>query len=226
MEGDVGGLGVFEGVGDGFLRDHAEVMRDGRRDGRDGTEIKGDGDVLGGTRGQELQSLGQGGTRGVVAEIGDEVAGFALNAGDEAAAGFEQSAGFFLERSGARGIEPEGEAGEFLFQAIVEFAGDALAFFERGLFDNPAFESGDLAALLSDPEQAERNDGTQNADGNDKALGIPKRCFAEDANIRDRTQEQRGAIWLGTEAFVSAGRFDEADAGECAGRAEFKVRCV
>ena len=82
----MGGLGVFEGVGDGFLRDHAEVMRDGRRDGRDGTEIKGEGDALGGTSSEQLQGLGQdGGMRGVVAEIGDEVAGFALNAGDEVA---------------------------------------------------------------------------------------------------------------------------------------------
>ena len=72
----------------------------------------------------------------------------------------------------------------------MKLAGDALAFFERGLFDNPALEPGDLAALLSDPEQAERNDGTEDADGNDEALGIPKRRFAEDANIRDRTQEQ------------------------------------
>ncbi len=124
VEGDVGGVGVFEGVGDGFLGDHAEVMRDGRRDGGDGMQIDGDGDAFGGAGGEELQGLGQGGgVGGVVAEVGDEVAGFALDAGDEAAAGFEQGAGFFLERTGAGGIEPEGEAGELLLQGVVEFAG-------------------------------------------------------------------------------------------------------
>ena len=32
----------------------------------------------------------------------------------------------------AEGAEADGEAGEFLFEGVVELAGDALAFFERG----------------------------------------------------------------------------------------------
>ena len=86
MEVDLGGVGVFEGVGDGLLGDHAEVVGDVRRDGANGVEVERDGDAFGGALGEQLQGLGQVGyVRGVVAEVGDEVAGFALDAGDEVA---------------------------------------------------------------------------------------------------------------------------------------------
>jgi hypothetical protein len=91
-----------------------------------GVDVENDGDALRGARGEELQGFGErGGVLGV-AEVGDEVAGFALDAGDEAAAGFEQVAGFVFEWARGGGVEAEGEAGEFLLQGVVELAGDAL----------------------------------------------------------------------------------------------------
>ena len=203
VEGDVGGVGVFEGVGDGFLGDHAEVMRDGRRDGGDGTEVEGDGDAFGDAGGEELQGLGQGGgVGGVVAEVGDEVAGFALDAGDEAAAGFEQGAGFFLERSGAGGIEPEGKAGELLLQGVVELAGDALALVERGLVGDFTLQAGDLASLEGDPDEGEEDEPREDGDGYDVAFGGPKRRGVEHLDIFHGAQQQRCAVGTGAETSV------------------------
>ena len=44
----------------------------------------------------------------------------------------EEGVSFGFEGEGAEGAEADGEAGEFLFEGVVELAGDALAFFERG----------------------------------------------------------------------------------------------
>ncbi len=107
LKGDMGGGGVFEGVRDSFMGDHAEMMRDVRRDGGDGTQVEGDGDAFWCAGSDELKGFGEcGGVLGV-AEVGDDVAGLALDAGDEAAAGFEQVAGFVFKRARGGGIEPQ-----------------------------------------------------------------------------------------------------------------------
>ena len=179
MEGDLGGVGVLEGIGDRFLGDHAEVVGDVRRDGGDGMEVEDDFDAFGGAGGEELEGLGQRGDVLGVAEVRDEVAGFALDAGDEAAAGFEQRAGLVVEWSRGGGIEAEGEAGEFLLQGVVEFAGDALAFLTGGLMRDGLFEAGDLPALEGDPHESEKNKPTEYGDGDDESLGGPKGSGAE-----------------------------------------------
>jgi hypothetical protein len=139
---------MLEGVGDGFLGDHAEVVRHGGRDGRNGVRSS----VMARPSGARVARSCRASASVVawlgVAEVGDEVAGFALDAGDEAAAGFEEGAGFVFQWAGGGGVEAEGEAGEFLFEGVVKLAGDALALVERGLLDDFAFQAGDLAALL------------------------------------------------------------------------------
>ena len=223
VELDLGGLGVFEGIRDGLLGDHAEVVGDVRGDGTDGVEIERDDDAFGGAGGEEFEGLGQGGGVPGFAEVGDEVAGFALNAGDEAAAGFEEGAGFFLQRTRGGGIEAEGEAGELLLQGIVKLAGDALALVERGLVGDFAFQTGDLSALESDPDEGEQNQPAEQGDGEDESAGIPKGRGAERADVIDGAQEERGAVGLGAEAFVRGGGLDEADAGELAEGAELET---
>ena len=190
MEGDLGGCGVFEGIGDRFLGDHADVVGDVRRDGGDGMEVENDLDAFGGAGGEELERFGQRGDVLGVSEVGDEVAGFALDAGDEAAAGFEQRAGLVVEWSRGGGIEAEGETGEFLLQGVVELAGDALAFFAGGLMSDGLFEAGDLPALEGDPDEREENEASEHGDGDDESLGGPKRRGAEHFEVFGRTQQQ------------------------------------
>ena len=223
VELDLGGVGVFEGVGDGLLGDHAEVVGDVRRDGADGVEVEGDGDAFGGAGGEEFEGLGQGGGVPGFAEVGDEVAGFALDAGDEAAAGFEQGTGFFLQGSSGGSIEPEEEAGELLLQGIVKLAGDALALVERGLVGDFAFQTGDLSALEGEQNEGEQHQPAEQGDGEDESAGIPKGRGAERADVCGRAQEERGAVGLGAEAFVRGGGLDEADAGELAEGAELET---
>ena len=223
LELDLGGVGVFEGVGDGLLGDHAEVVGDVGRDGADGVEIERDGDAFGGAGGEEFEGLGQGGGVPGFAEVGDEVAGFALDAGDEAAAGFEQRAGFFLEGTRGGGIEAEGEAGELLLQGVVKLAGDALALVEGGLVGDFAFQTGDLSALEGDPDEGEQNQPAEQGDGENESAGIPKGRGAEHLDVRGGAQEEGGAVGLGAEAFVGGGGLDEADAGELAEGAELET---
>ena len=222
MELDLGGVGVFEGIRNGLLGDHAEVVGGVRGDGADGVEIERDGDAFGGTGGEELEGLGQGGGVAGFAEVGDEVAGLALDAGDEAAAGFEEGAGFFLQGTRGGGIEAEGEAGELLLQGIVKLAGDALALVERGLVGDFAFQTGDLPALEGDPDEGEQYKTAEQGDGEDESAGIPKGGGAERADVCGGAQEEGGAVGLGAEAFVRGGGLDEADAGELAGGAELE----
>ena len=79
-----------------------------------------------------------------------------------------------VQQLGAGGIEPEGEAGEFLLQGVVEFAGDALALVERGLMGNFALQTGDLSALKGEQNEGEQHKPAEQGDGENESAGIPK----------------------------------------------------
>lgn len=70
---------------------------------------------------------------GGVAEVPEEVAGLALQAGERTSLSEQQAAGGLIRRLRGGGVEPQREAREPLVEAIVKLPGDAPAFLGDGL---------------------------------------------------------------------------------------------
>ncbi len=120
----------------------------------------------------------------------------------------EEGVGFGFEGEGAEGAEADGEPGEFLFEGVVEFAGDALAFFEGGGFGDAGAEAfgllGDATAEEGDPNESGDDDGGENGDEADEASGGPPGRGFQNANGGGVREEEAGGGRDCAEALVGA----------------------
>ncbi|MEK0445513.1 MAG: hypothetical protein RLZZ399_834 [Verrucomicrobiota bacterium] len=89
--------------------------------------------------------------------------------------------------AGTDGVELDGEAGEFLFDAVVEFAGNSCAFVERGLADALSAvdfgEEFDLGAQGKDPGGCGCADDSEDGEGDGDACFVPPGGARDDGNV-------------------------------------------
>ncbi len=114
---------------------------------------------------------------GGVAQVGNQVAGFGLDARHQAPGGRDQGARLVVGDAGGEAIQTEADTSQFLLERVVELAGDALALLvgrsERDALAEGLSLTTDLTAEKGDPKSGDEGHAAERGQHPGESAGRP-----------------------------------------------------